>query len=102
VDEGEDYETTVLRETREELGLTLVPSDLTLGPKLLLVEPGFDFFCQFYRYTADVSIDDLTPQKEEIEQLSWFSRDRLRLDLQSDTEKFVITASQWLPQLLGN
>ena len=36
VDEGETYENNILKEVEEEIGITLLPSDLFLGPRIKL------------------------------------------------------------------
>jgi isopentenyldiphosphate isomerase len=74
VDGQETYEENMLKETEEEIGLVLSPSDLTMGPKARRKR----IFLQWYFATKDVSIDDLRMQEEEVMDLRWISSAELR------------------------
>ena len=71
VEEGETYESCVIRETEEEIGLK------NIKPK-----PGFnkkydDCFSQFYFLVLPKGFNDFKIQEEEVFQVKWFSRDEL-------------------------
>ncbi|HUC95649.1 MAG TPA: NUDIX hydrolase [Candidatus Saccharimonadia bacterium] len=74
---GEDAKSAVVREIREELGINVDLSKLSLiKPKFLLRELGFKYFC--YLYELEISVDTkMSRQKLEIAEIKWFSIDEL-------------------------
>jgi len=85
VDEGETYETNILKETKEELGLTGVQP--ILGPKTKL--ENVNHFTQWYTLTLDKNIEDFIFQKEEVEELKWFSKKEFLENFQTNPKEFI-------------
>ena len=76
--EGNDsYESTMLRETREEI-----------GPKQYVDSPT-RYFVQWYITTVDKPIDAFQPQVEELEQLAWVSKEQFIEELRNSPEKYI-------------
>lgn len=85
--EGNDsYEQTVIREAKEELGLTDIR--LVKGPKQFITTP-CRYFVQWYTITSDKPLSEFTIQQEEVEQIAWIPRAQLEQELQSNPEKYI-------------
>jgi isopentenyl-diphosphate delta-isomerase len=85
--EGQDsYETTVVREAAEELGLTNL--QIITGPKQFITTPCC-YFVQWYLAVIDKDISEFVFQQEEVEQIAWVSRDQLEKELVEDPEKYI-------------
>ncbi len=95
VDEGEDYDTTILKEIGEEIGLTLMLKDLTRGPKLRVMVPGDDHFVQWYTYVCDTPAEGFQLQCEEVAQVAWVSREQLVDEFAAHPENYVPAMTQW-------
>ncbi len=81
VDEGETYETNVVKETQEELGLTGL--DIQFVKKYYQHGPNGKRYAAIFRATTDKGVHDLVLQQEEVadarfialpELFAWFDR----------------------------
>lgn len=100
VDEGEDYLDNAVKEAQEELGLTIDPSHLILGPKRL-VHGTKPFFCQYYFYETDIPVDELTLQEEEVADARWVTPEELRIEVHEHAERFFAHNSrEWFEMML--
>lgn len=81
VDEGETYETNVVKEAEEELGLTGL--DIQFVKKYYLHGPNGKRYCAVFTATTDQRVEDLTLQEEEVadarfvplpELFAWYDR----------------------------
>lgn len=97
VDEGEDYELNMLKELEEEIGLTLVPADLRLGPKIRTPH----LFMQWYYATVDLPIEAFTLQEDEVMDIRWVTPEEFERMLNEDPDQFVNSIDRWLPQVLA-
>ncbi len=70
---GETTKDTILREVREEIGLSLSPSDV----RLITTELSGPQFLDLYTATADVAIEALILQPEEVTDARWVTWDAL-------------------------
>lgn len=82
----DDYETTIIREAEEELGLKTF--ELKPGPKQFITTP-CRYFVQWYIATIDESVGYFTPQEEEVEQIQWVPLDQLVSDLQKNSDEYI-------------
>jgi len=89
LDEGEAYESNIVKEAEEEIGLKL--EDFKKGPKIkVIVESvGRQFFCQSYIAKLDKKISDFTIQKDEVEKIQWIPIKELILDIKNNPEKYT-------------
>ncbi|MEI6660171.1 MAG: NUDIX domain-containing protein [bacterium] len=96
VEEGETYESNIIKEAEEEIGLVdFVP---VLGPKNRVRHLGDsygNFFGQWFTTVVDRSYE-FKKQEEEVEEIRWFSKDELNefikenpKDLLGDLEEFI-------------
>ncbi len=65
---------TVLRECKEELGLSLNPEDLHYVDTCMFANA----YLETYYTKKDVDIKDLTIQEEEVESINWYSVPEIR------------------------
>lgn len=86
VEGDDDYESTMIREAREELGLEA--TNYMLGPKQYIDAPA-RYFTQWYTLVADLPIDSFTIQEEELEQVAWVSEEQFITELTTTPEKYI-------------
>lgn len=101
VEAGETYDTNIVKEIAEEIGLSVELSDLIKGPKALTTEPGRVFFNQWYLYSIDQPAEAFTIQEEEVEQVAWFFPSELQDALSTGSLPLLASAPQWMPLLLS-
>lgn len=101
IDAGESFLNAVLRETKEEIGLTLQPKELTkIGTKLH--ESSYangtiqdNEFHQVYIAELKVNLSDLKPQEDEVEALKLVSFNDFELLLKnSETNNHFIPTNK--------
>ena len=87
VEEGETYESNILKEIVEELGVT----DLHPKPahKFFRVELDRRYFVQFFEDVTDKAIADFYPDPYEIMGLRWWTEEELRTAVREHPENFV-------------
>lgn len=86
LDEGETYESNLIKEAEEELGLKNIKP--ALGPKNR-VTGEHNYFEQWYTLKIDTLAEDLTIQEDEVEQVKWFTRAELERDLRDHPNKYL-------------
>jgi isopentenyldiphosphate isomerase len=92
VEEGETYESNIIKEIKEEIGL--VDAKLTLGPKIRR-SGTHEYFGQWF--TVVVPHDyPFKKQDEEVEEIKWFSVDELKQSLKEKPEIFLPSLEQYL------
>lgn len=92
--EGLDsYLATALRELEEEIGITV--GGLEQGPKQFITTP-CNYFVQWYTLMIDVPAEELVIQPEEVEQVTWISREQLEEDLRTQPDKYIAA----MPEIL--
>lgn len=79
---GEDIIFAAQRELKEELGLTVLPEDLSFQCQIL--SPSLYELGQIFILRADIDVDSLTLQKEEVEAVKWLSYSEFVACLYSD------------------
>ncbi len=85
--EGDDnYESTMLREAQEEIGITV--QNYEIGPKQYINAPT-RYFVQWYKTVIDEPIEAFLIQEEELEQLAWMSKDQFIKELKLNPEKYI-------------
>lgn len=86
VEKDENYLENIVKEAEEELGLKGVTP--VMGPKRRNSEE-YDYFTQWYTATIDKPAKDFTIQKEELEQVRWFTREELARELRDNPDKYL-------------
>ena len=70
---GDDGFKTTLKEAKEELGLTLEPSEL----KYVDTYTYKCAYTEIYYVKKDINIDDIKLQEEEVESVNWYTIDEI-------------------------
>jgi isopentenyl-diphosphate delta-isomerase len=86
VEENETYETNIVKEIFEELGLKDLP--LQPGPKVF-IQGKHKFFDQWFAAVADLDIQDFTISQEEVAEIAWFSLEEYRKLITEKPEQFI-------------
>lgn len=95
VEADESYESNIIKEAEEELGLTGV--NLEPFKKIRVnYEYGKNYFCQYFKAEIDMRADDFRIDKEEVEQVAWFDKEFLLNDLKKHPIKYVVSIARIL------
>jgi len=95
--EGEDYIDTILRECEEELNLVISEFDLNFREKLLIEDKDAKFFTTFFTILVDTDdLKYLKIDKKEIENIEWYSKERLKKELKENKNKYLEVVSKFL------
>jgi len=84
VEEGESYEENIYKEAEEELGIKNL--NFEKGPKRFTINV-WKHFTQWYFLTIDKKYFDFN--KDEIEEIKWYSNEEFLKEIEEDPEKFV-------------
>jgi len=86
LDEGEKYYQNIVKETEEEIGVT----DVNFIEKAKIFNDGeHRYFVQWYTAILDKEANDFRIQKEEVEQVKWFSKQELLANIKSHPDMFL-------------
>ncbi len=85
VEEGETYESNIIKESEEEIGLVGV--DFTSGPKLLM-RSVHSYHAQWFTAVAPHEYP-FVKQDREVEQVKWFSKEEIAKLLKESPEIFI-------------
>lgn len=90
--EGDDsYETTILREAQEELGLTNI--QIQIGPKQF-INSSAKYFVQWYMAEINKPVEEFVLQADEVLQIAWIPKDQLKQEITENPDKFIPTMKQ--------
>ena len=98
VNVDENYDSNIITETEEEIGLTNL---ILIKGKKILASHVRRFYIQYYYSYMDVEIDDLILQTEEVEQAKWFSKDDFLAQLNNNEIKITPAFDETKDYLLG-
>jgi isopentenyl-diphosphate delta-isomerase len=87
VEKDESYEINIHKEIEEEIGLKDVKPQL--GPKVRMSSIGRDYFVQWYTLELDKPAEEFIIDKEEVDQVKWFSPAELERAMDQDPEGFL-------------
>lgn len=92
IEEGETYESNIIKETEEEIGLRDIKPKL--GPKIEITGE-YHHFTQWFTLEVDKDVNDFKIQDNEVEEIKWFAPQELRNELQRQSEKFLPRMSEY-------
>ena len=85
-DVGETYESNILKEAKEEIGLEKFNFSKS---KKIRKQGHHNYFCQWFVAIVDKNISDFKIQEEEVEQIRWISKQELIEDLSKNPSRYV-------------
>ncbi len=88
VEVGETYLSNILKEAEEEIGLKLREADLSEVGRVL-VHAEHAFWYRAFKMTADITLGELAPQKEEVAALRFVTKGALRQEFSEHPEHFT-------------
>lgn len=94
LEEGETYDSNILKETAEELGLGQKEINLKKGP-MIRISDAHNYFAQWYTLTIDKPVTQFKIQKDEVEEIKWFSRKELAEQLDKKPGEFLKRMKQY-------
>ncbi|MFA6194754.1 MAG: NUDIX domain-containing protein [Patescibacteria group bacterium] len=93
VEEGETYESNIIKEAEEEIGLKNIQPKL--GPKTE-TNGEYHHFTQWYTLNIDKNIDEFKIQEDEVGEIGWLAPKELRSRLQEKPEEFLSKMKEYL------
>lgn len=98
VEEGETYDSNIVKETEEEIGLKNIK--FKQGPKIKISPGQHSYFCQWYLAEIDKPLEEFKIQKREVEEIKWFSKKEIKKKLQKNPNEFIYSVNQWIKLFL--
>ena len=86
VEEGETYESNIIKEAVEEIGLKDIKP--TVGNKKLK-KGKWVYFAQEFLLTLPYGFDDFKIDTNEVEEVKWFSVEELKVELKQNPDNFL-------------
>lgn len=87
VEKGETYNSNIVKETEEELGLKNIP--LQKARKIFVNDGNHKFFAQCFTTSVDIDSKDFKIQKDEIKDVRWFTESELRNQIKNNPGMFT-------------
>jgi len=94
-DEGETYDSNIIKEAEEEIGLTGLQFEKI---QKVRVNSDYKYFCQWYKIVLDRDLGDFTIDPIEVDAIRWFSREELKKAIESESDKFVFSFKKFVQQ----
>ncbi|MDP2103816.1 MAG: NUDIX domain-containing protein [Candidatus Gracilibacteria bacterium] len=85
-DEGESYESNIIKEAEEEIGLKNCNFQKIDNIRYI---GEYNYFCQWFLLTVDKELDEFIIQESEVEQIKWFKKDELLGEFKKNPDKFL-------------
>lgn len=89
VEVGETYDSNIVKEIQEELGITIRLEELKKGPKIKRETHTGSYFSQWYSITLDKELCDFSFPLEEVMAIKWFSKEEFKTGLRERPEEFL-------------
>lgn len=101
VEPNETYESNIIKEAAEEIGLK------TIKPRLLLKElftanDGTRRWCSFFGYKYNLPAEKFVIQKEEVDSVKWFDKEFVFKDIKNNPNNYVGSAQLWYKVLINH
>jgi isopentenyl-diphosphate delta-isomerase len=89
VEEGETYLSNILKETEEEIGISITEEDIELGPKTDTLDKKYKHFTQWFYYRTDKDITEFTYSDDEVADIRWFTPEEIRNNVGECLESLI-------------
>jgi len=86
IEQNETYLSNIIKETEEEIGLTLKESDINLGPKISNLDDKsreHHYFTQWFFYQTDSKEEDFKYDQTEVANVKWFTKEEVEKSLKT-------------------
>ncbi len=93
---GETYDSNIAKEAEEELGLKVINPEKLYKER---IRREYNYFCQWYRFLFNGSLSELRVNKEEVEEVKWFSREDLLGRVRDNPHEFTGSGGLWVERL---
>jgi isopentenyl-diphosphate Delta-isomerase len=93
IDEGESYESNIVKEAEEEIGLENQKFQKSFHH---FHDGEHRHFTQWFFALVDKETEDFTIQKEEVEKIKWFSKEELLNELKINSDKFLKVIPEYI------
>ena len=93
IEENETYDSNMIKETEEEIGLKNIKPQKGLKIKMVTK---YNYFCQWYFLKIDRNLEEFKIQKSEIEEIEWFSREELSHKINENQDEFILSVRRGL------
>lgn len=104
IDAGEHYETAMLREIDEELGVKLTINDLEFLGIYKVEEETDNIINNYFNYTyflkTNLNIEDYKIQLEELSELKYISFEELENIIKTGAEEVTFSRKSYMPEIL--
>ncbi|MCK5413565.1 MAG: NUDIX domain-containing protein [Candidatus Pacebacteria bacterium] len=95
LEEGETYDSNIIKETEEEIGLKNVKFKKESKSKIKLVGR-LRYFLQWYTIKIDQPLEKFKIQESEVAEIRWFSKEEIRKKLKENHDEFINSVKQWI------
>lgn len=100
VEVGEGYDSNIVKEAKEELGVLLSLGELEWGPKWRTNSPPSNHFAQSFRCVVDKPAEQFIFDHGELSEVRWFPREEVLNMVEENSEELSVSARVGLSKLL--
>jgi isopentenyldiphosphate isomerase len=93
VEEGETYESNIIKEAEEELSLKNI--NIEKGKKVR-VKGKYNFFCQYFMAKIDKGAEDFNFNREEVLEVKWFTKQEILDMAKNHPEELTESYKYWV------
>lgn len=95
LEKGETYDSNILKEAEEEIGLKNVKFKKGSKSRILLAGR-LRYFLQWYTVKIDRLLEEFKIQKNEVAEIRWFTKEEIKKKIQEDPNEFIYSVNQWI------
>ena len=95
LEEGETYNSNIVKEAKEEIGLKNVKFKKRQKMKISLAGRQ-RYFLQWYLAKVDKQAEEFKIQKSEVAEVRWFSKEEIKKKLRENPNEFIFSVKQWI------
>ncbi len=99
LEENETYSSNIIKEIKEELGVTVEEKELV--PITYNFVEDHNFYRQAYLIKKDISLSEIKIQKEEVEDVKWIGLDELIESVNKNPDDFTSTFPKILETIIN-
>ena len=92
-DEGETYDSNIIKEAEEELGLKNIKPKKGVKE---LVKGKYKHFTQWFILNSDIKLDDLKINEEEVAEIKWFTKQEVLKIINTNSDEVLEKMKKWI------